>query len=154
MPLSRVAVGDSAAAFDAALAAALATGARVFVLFTGAGSPSWCPDCETAKPLLAATLEEAGGAGAVALLEVPLARAGYSGNAAHWARAHAGVKLQRIPTLAKWCAGGERAARAARRAPRPHATPPRPPRGKAKKVAEIVEGECGEAARVRELVLE
>ena len=43
--------------------------------------------------------------GDVTLVEVPLPRAEYKGNAAHWARKHAGVQLQRIPTLFRWGAG-------------------------------------------------
>ena len=41
----------------------------------------------------------------VTLVEAPLARAEYKGNAAHWARVHPGAKLQRIPTLFRWGAG-------------------------------------------------
>lgn len=132
--LTKSVLPATAAAFDAALAAALAAHPHqaVFVLFTGAaaapGGASWCPDCEVAKPLLARTLEEAGGAKPTTLLEVPLPRADYSGNAAHWARAHAGVKLERIPTLMRW--------------------------GRAKKVAQLVEGDCADAAKVREFVID
>jgi thiol-disulfide isomerase/thioredoxin len=131
MPLSRV-LAHTLPEFDAALQAALASGGKVFVLFTGAADPasgaSWCPDCVDAKPALSAALEEAGAAGATTLVEVPLARAEYRGNAAHWARVHASVRLRAIPTLFKW--------------------------GKAAKVGELVEGQCKDAASVRELVLE
>jgi hypothetical protein len=131
MPLTRVTV-SSLAEFDAALAAALATpGARVFTLFSGAttaSGASWCPDCDAAKPALAAAFDAAGATGAVTLITAPLVQAEYKGNAAHWARAHARVKLQRIPTLHKW--------------------------GAAKKVGELVEGDCADEERVRELVLE
>jgi thiol-disulfide isomerase/thioredoxin len=89
---------------------------------------SWCPDCVDSKPTLNAALEEAGAGGAVTLLEVPLARAEYKGNPEHWARKHAGVRLKAIPTLFRW--------------------------GKAAKVGELVEGQCMDAASVRDLVLE
>ena len=131
MPTTHVTTA-SLAEFDAALSAALASGARTFTLFTGAADASgksWCPDCEDCKPLVKAVFEEAGGAGGapVTLITAPLVRDEYKGNAAHWARAHAKVRLARIPTLAAW--------------------------GAAKKTAELVEGECADAGRVRALVL-
>jgi len=89
---------------------------------------SWCPDCADSKPLLEATFAEAGRVAELTLIEVPLVRAEYRGNAEHWARTLAGVKLQRIPTLMKM--------------------------GAKAKVAELVEGECADAARVRQLVLD
>ena len=125
MPLTRV-NASSLAEFDAALAAALATpGERVFTLFSG--KDGWCPDCEAAAPTLEAVFAEAGAGAAVTLITAKLVRDEYKGNASHWARAHARVKLARIPTLHKW--------------------------GAAKKVAELVEGECADAERVRELVV-
>ena len=132
MPLKKI-LAHTLPEFDAALKLALsAEGARVFVLFTGgvdaATGASWCPDCVDAKPTLAAALEEAGAAGEVALVEVPLAREGYRGNPEHWARKHAGVRLKAIPTLFRW--------------------------GKAAQVGALVEGQCKDAAAVRELVLE
>ena len=130
MPLTRL-IANNAGEFDALLKQALAAGGKVFVLFTGgldaATGKSWCPDCVDAKGPISAALEEAGAAGAVSLVEVPLVRAEYKGHADHWARTHAGVKLKAIPTLIKW--------------------------GKVAKVGELVEGECSEA-NVRELVLE
>jgi hypothetical protein len=119
------------AAFEAALSSALKAepASRVFVLFTGssdASGHSWCPDCNDCKPLLKSVFEEAGAG--TTLVEVPLERSEYSGNAKHWARVHPSSKLQRIPTLMKW--------------------------GKVNKVAELVEGECADASRVRELVLD
>ena len=130
MPLTKL-VALNAAEYASHFAAAAAGGKPVFALFTGSAAEdgrSWCPDCEDAKPLLGATFAEAGRAAELTLIEVPLVRAEYKGNAAHWARALAGVKLQRIPTLMKMGAKG--------------------------KVAELVEGECADAARVRELVLD
>ena len=130
MPSFTKLIATSHAEFTAHLAAALATGAPVFALFTGAAGAdgvSWCGDCHDAKPLLEATFAEAGRAADLTLVEVPLAREDYKGNAAHWARKAAGVKLQRIPTLMKW--------------------------GEGAKVAELVEGECKDTERVRELVL-
>jgi hypothetical protein len=121
-------VENNAAIFDEALSSALSSSKSVFVLFTGAGVPSWCPDCEDCKPLVKSVFEEAGGSRDVTLIEVPLARETYRGNAGHWARTHAAIKLQRIPTLARW--------------------------GKAKKMAELVEGECADAGKVKELVLD
>ena len=129
MPLTKL-VANNAAEFSAHLATALASGGAVYALFTGAAGAdgaSWCPDCTACKPLLAATFAEAGRAADVTLVEVPLVREEYRGNAAHWARTLPGVRLQRIPTLFKW--------------------------GAASKVAELVEGECSDAERVRELVL-
>ena len=130
MPALTKLVAASAAEFSSHLATALASGAPTFALFTGAALPtgeSWCPDCTTAKPVVHAAFEAAARAGDVALIEVPLVREEYRGNAEHWARKLAGVRLQRIPTLMKW--------------------------GAAAKVAELVEGECAEEAKVRELVL-
>jgi len=114
-----------------ALLASASNGGKVFVLFTGeagADGASWCPDCEDCKPLVKSVFEEAGGAGDVSLIEVPLVRSEYRGNTEHWARKHGSVKLTKIPTLIKW--------------------------GKVNKVAECVEGECSDATRVRELVLD
>ena len=130
MPLTKL-IASSAAEYAAHFAAAVATGKPVFALFTGAAGEdgkSWCPDCSEAKPLLEATFAEAGRAAELTLIEVPLVRAEYRGNAEHWARTMAGVKLQRIPTLMKM--------------------------GAKVKVAELVEGECGDVARVREPVLD
>jgi hypothetical protein len=135
MPLKRL-LAHSLVEFDALLKEALATagaaaGGKVFVLFTGASGAdgaSWCPDCNECKPAVGAALAAAGEEGEVALVEVPLVRAEYRGNPEHWARKHAAVKLKAIPTLLRW--------------------------GKVAKVAELVEGECADEARVKELVLE
>lgn len=132
MPLRRVLV-SSLAEFDTLLKESLArAGSKTVVLFTGAldeaTGKSWCPDCSDSKAGINAALEEAGSEGDVSLLEVPLVRSEYRGNAAHWARVHPAVKLRAIPTLCLW--------------------------GKTAKVAELVEGECMDAARVREMVLE
>ena len=134
MPLRKY-LANGLAEFDhllkEALSVSASNGGKVFVLFTGeAGSDgvSWCPDCQDCKPLLKSVFEEAGGAGDVSFIEVPLIRSEYKGNAEHWARKHASVKLAKIPTLIRW--------------------------GKVNKVAECVEGECSDAARVRELVLD
>jgi hypothetical protein len=128
-------IAKAASEFDALLKASLESSAtsktRVFALFTGdsgADGVSWCPDCNDCKPLVSATFAEAGGAGDVHLIEVPLARAEYKGNPDHWARKHPGVGLKAIPTLILW--------------------------GKTKKVAELVEGECADSTRVKEMVLE
>ena len=131
MPLRRL-LAKNLGEFETLLKESITSGARVFVLFTGDADPatgkSWCPDCNDSKPLLNATLEEAGGAGEVALVEVPLVRAEYKGNPDHWARKHAAAKLKAIPTLMRW--------------------------GAVAKVGELVEGECMDAERVRELIME
>jgi hypothetical protein len=130
MPLTKI-VAANAAEYAAHFAAASAAGRPVFALFTGAAGDdgkSWCPDCSDAKPLLDATFAEGGRAADLTLIEVPLVRAEYKGNASHWARTLAGVKLERIPTLMKMGAKG--------------------------KIAELVEGDCNDVSRVRELVLD
>jgi hypothetical protein len=122
---------DASSEFDSALATALASGSRVFVLFTGAaveGGASWCKDCEDCKPMLKAMFAEAGSIRATTLIEVPLAREGYKGNAANWARVHTSVKLTAVPTIMRW--------------------------GKVKKLAELVDLECKDAGRVRDLVVD
>ena len=109
-----------------ALKAALASHSRVLVLFTGsagADGVSWCPDCNDAKPAIAAAVASA--PATTALLEIPLQREGYKGNAAHWARTLPATKLRAIPTLMRW--------------------------GKGAKVGELVEAECADAERVKEL---
>ena len=79
----------------------------LLALFFGArdqpDGSSWCPDTNDAHPVIEAALAAVDGN--VTLVEVPLPRAEYKGNAAHWARKHAGVQLQRIPTLYRWGAG-------------------------------------------------
>jgi hypothetical protein len=63
---------------------------------------------------------------------VPLPREEYKGNAAHWARAHPSVKLQRIPTLYRYPATGS---------------------GR-KPVGSLVEGQAKDPALVAELLAE
>jgi len=133
MVLHRVLVTDPAA-FDAAVAAAKAsTPDATFVLLTGApadgggGGPSWCPDCNVAKPVLEPALAAAGAAGAVTLVECSIPRAGYAGVPTHPYRVHPGIKLRGVPTLLKWGAG--------------------------RKTGELVEAQCADEALVRELVL-
>lgn len=74
-------------AFEAALAAHAGKEAKLLVLFSGAtdaAGVSWCPDCDDAKPVIEAALAKAGEP--LVLVTVPLDRAEYKGNAAHWAR--------------------------------------------------------------------
>lgn len=125
--VSQQAQFESALASEAQAAAGKGT---LFVLFTGesgADGKSWCPDCNDAKPTIESVLIEASKQhGGVTLLEVPLVRQEYKGNASHWARTHAGAKLQRIPTLMRW--------------------------GAKSKTGELVEGDCRNIALVRELM--
>lgn len=130
MPVTHVTV-SSLAEFDAALSAALSSGAPAFSFFSGAlneDGVSWCPDCEEFKPLLKAVIEEAGAAGDLTLITAPLVRSEYKGVATHWARVHPKVMLRAIPTFIKW--------------------------GASKKVAELVDPECKDVASVRTLVLD
>ena len=95
---------------EAAIAAHCASG-RVFVLFSGDGSPSWCPDCNDAHPVIEAAF--AGASAATVLIEVPLPRAEYStsanpANAGHWARVHAVAQLKKIPTLMRFSKDGRK----------------------------------------------
>ena len=123
---------DAERDFDAALASALSSGTtRVFALFTGApmeNGDSWCKDCVECKPMVKAMFAEAGVIRDTTLIEIPLARDGYKGNAQNWARVHAGVKLTAVPTIMRW--------------------------GKVKKLAECIDSECKDAGKVRELVVD
>ena len=75
------------AELDAAVAANSSKKAT-FILFGGAVVPetgaSWCPDCIEADPVIEKAFEKFEGDGIV--IKVPLVRADYKGNAAHWAR--------------------------------------------------------------------
>ena len=111
MSVRRLTVLDRAA-LDAALASlgAEAPKVAVYVLFSGAKSAetgaSWCPDCVAAEPVLDRAL--AAGGSATALVYVPLERAEYRGNEAHWARMHPTFRLERIPTIFKMGATAQR----------------------------------------------
>jgi hypothetical protein len=127
-------VASTPSAFDSALkehaAAMKAAGGKLFVLFTGAkeNGVSWCPDCNDASPILDSVLSSSASTVPTTLLEVPLVRSEYKGNADHWARKHASAKLQRIPTLMRW--------------------------GNKGKTGELIEDGCKDKALVEELVLE
>lgn len=78
---------NTEAEFNAAVEAH-AGKAALFALFTGAVVPttgrSWCPDCVEADPVLHAVFDKT--EEPTVLIQVPLVREEYKGNAAHWAR--------------------------------------------------------------------
>ncbi len=74
------------------------------LLFTGTPFPgtkqSWCPDCVTADPLVAASISDAKAAGRhVVLIECLVERGSYIGNPGYLYRTHPFVQLPCIPTL-------------------------------------------------------
>jgi hypothetical protein len=69
------------------------------LLCAGDGEPSWCSDCEAAKPIIEETFAKI--TAPTTLIEVHLPRDEYKGNPSHWARVGP-AKLQKVPTLYKW----------------------------------------------------
>ncbi|GAB5364059.1 hypothetical protein AAMO2058_000937000 [Amorphochlora amoebiformis] len=68
---------------------------------------SWCPDCRVASKILFEELKEreAKGKGYI-LITLPVARAGYKGNASHMYRTNPDMKIEGVPTLFLWTTKG------------------------------------------------
>jgi len=64
----------------------------------------WCPDCIVSEPLLAEVFNSQPQRSFV-LVECPLQRAKFKGNAQHPYRLHPKLQVQRIPTLYLWHKG-------------------------------------------------
>jgi hypothetical protein len=82
----------------------LEAGSAVFGLFTGSIVPetgkSWCPDCTAADPKVQRVLAQF--KKPTVLLECPVLRSEYKGNAHYAYRQHPLVQLKAVPQLVKW----------------------------------------------------
>lgn len=101
-------VCETTAEFEGKLAEAQEEASKqsrpLIILFTGAVNPetgkSWCPDCVAADPVIHKCLGELEG-GSV-LLEIPVLREEYRGNADYPYRKHPLFGLKCVPTLIKF----------------------------------------------------
>ncbi|KAJ1944270.1 hypothetical protein GGF37_002273 [Kickxella alabastrina] len=98
--------------FDNIVNAAVDESSAVFVLFFGRESPdtnlSWCPDCVIADPEVRRAVSSVENS---ILLEVPIDRKSDIQSPFNVFRDRADTKVERIPMLLRWTAGGPSATR-------------------------------------------
>ena len=91
-------VCEDTSAFASKIEEAKSQASKVFVLFTGAGNPSWCGDCRRAHPVIEKVMEEAADS---VLVECPCVHEEYRDrNFAY--RVDNSIKLTCVPTLLNW----------------------------------------------------
>ena len=63
---------------------------------------SGCPDCVAADPHIERALSTKATAASVVLVECPVVRAEYKGNAGYAYRVHPSLRITEVPTLFRW----------------------------------------------------